>query len=82
MSVIDVDSLVGEISAEAPAGADVEYDPEYFELEKMARGTPASEIGDAKKEAEEPEWKAHPRPAGGEYPDDFALEDGWDRGIS
>lgn len=57
MSVIEVDSLLTEISAEAPGGADVEYDPEYFELEKMARGTPATEIGDAKKEAEEPEWK-------------------------
>jgi len=56
MSVIENDPLLTEISPEAPTGADVEYDPEYFELEKLAKGTPAAEIGDAKKEAEEPEW--------------------------
>jgi type VI secretion system protein ImpA len=57
MSVIEVDPLVTELSPEAPAGADLEYDPAYFELEKLAQGTPESEMGDVKKPAEEPEWK-------------------------
>ena len=42
MSVIEVDALLTEMSPEAPAGADVEFDPAYFELEKMAQGTPES----------------------------------------
>ena len=46
MSVIEVDQLTGEISAEAPGGADVEFDPAYFELEKLAQGTPESVMGD------------------------------------
>src|SRR5262249_16579468 len=57
MGVIEVDPLLSEVSAEAPAGADVEYDPEYFELEKLARGTPESTMGDVVKPAEEPEWR-------------------------
>ena len=57
MSVIEVDSLLTEISAEAPAGADVEFDPAYFELEKMAQGTPESVMGDEVKPAEEPEFR-------------------------
>ena len=57
MSVIEVEPLLAEISAEAPGGADVEYDPEYFELEKLARGTPESRMGDVVKPAEEPEWR-------------------------
>ena len=57
MSVIDVEPLLAEISPEAPGGADLEYDPEYFELEKLAQGTPESVMGDIKKAAEEPEWR-------------------------
>jgi type VI secretion system protein ImpA len=57
MSVIEVEPLTSELSAEAPAGADLEYDPAYFELEKLAQGTPESEMGDIKKAAEEPEWR-------------------------
>jgi type VI secretion system protein ImpA len=57
MSVIEIDPLLTEISAEAPAGAEVEYDPEYFELEKLAQGTPESTMGDEVKPAEEPVWK-------------------------
>ncbi|MGN6366905.1 MAG: type VI secretion system protein TssA [Phycisphaerae bacterium] len=57
MGVIEIEPLLAEVSAEAPAGADVEYDPEYFELEKLARGTPESRMGDVVKPAEEPVWR-------------------------
>jgi type VI secretion system protein ImpA len=57
MSVIEVEPLTTELSAEAPAGADLEYDPAYFELEKLAQGTPESTMGEVTKPAEEPEWK-------------------------
>jgi type VI secretion system protein ImpA len=57
MSAIDVESLLKDLSAEAPAGADLEFDPAYFELEKLARGTPESVMGDEAKPAAEPEFK-------------------------
>ena len=56
MSVIEVEALLKEISAEAPAGADVEFDPAYFELEKMAQGTPESVMGKEVKPAEEADF--------------------------
>jgi type VI secretion system protein ImpA len=56
MSVIDVAALLTEVSAEAPAGADLEYDPGFMELETLARGTPEAVMGDKVKPAEEPEW--------------------------
>jgi len=58
MSAIDVDVLVKELSAAAPAGADVEFDPAYFALEKLAQGTPESVMGDEVKPAEEPDFGA------------------------
>jgi type VI secretion system protein ImpA len=56
MSVIDVEKYLTEIAPDAPAGPDVEYDPEYFELEKLAQGTPESQMGEEKIAAEEPKW--------------------------
>jgi type VI secretion system protein ImpA len=56
MSVIDLDALLAELSPDAPAGADVEFDPAYFALEKLAQGTPESVMGDEVKPAEEPEF--------------------------
>ena len=58
MSAIDVEALLKEVSAAAPAGADVEFDPAYFALEKLAQGTPESVMGDEVKPAEEPEFAA------------------------
>ncbi|HVS70503.1 MAG TPA: type VI secretion system protein TssA [Phycisphaerae bacterium] len=57
MSDIDVEKLLAPVSDDAPAGAEVEYDPEYFELEKLAQGTPESVVGEeVMKPAEEPNW--------------------------
>jgi type VI secretion system protein ImpA len=56
MSVVEVDKLTSELSGDAPGGIDVEYDPQYFELEKLAQGTPESVMGDEVKPAEEPNW--------------------------
>ena len=57
MSAIDVDALLTPVSAEAPAGADVEFDPAYFALDKLAQGTPESVMGDEVKPAEEPDFE-------------------------
>jgi type VI secretion system protein ImpA len=57
MSAIDLDNLLLEISAEAPCGEDLEYDPAFVELERIAIGKAEQQIGDSIIEAEEPEWK-------------------------
>ena len=56
MSVIEIEPLFSEIAPDSPAGADLEYDPAYFELEKLAQGTPEASMGDETKPAEEPDW--------------------------
>src|SRR5690349_6552990 len=56
MSVIETEKYLSEIAPDAPSGPDVEYDPEYFELEKLAQGTPESQMGEEKIAAEEPKW--------------------------
>ena len=56
MSVIDLDALLAELAPDAPAGADLEFDPAYFALEKLAQGTPESVMGDEVKPAEEPDF--------------------------
>ncbi len=58
MSVIDVDSLLQEVSADTAAGEDLEYDPEFGELERLAEGKPEQQMGDTVVPAEEPDWKA------------------------
>jgi len=58
MSIIDIESLLGEFSSESPCGEDLAYDPAYLELETMVQGPTASggmiETGD--EAAEEPNW--------------------------
>ena len=57
MSIIDIESLLSEISAEAPCGEDVAYDQSFLELERMLQDKPDGgmvESGD--QTAEEPHW--------------------------
>jgi type VI secretion system protein ImpA len=54
---IDPAALLAPITAEAPSGVAVEYDPQYNELETLARGTPEREIGSTIVPAEEPDWR-------------------------
>ncbi|HVT79980.1 MAG TPA: type VI secretion system protein TssA [Phycisphaerae bacterium] len=56
MAAIEVEPLLAPVSAEAPAGSDLEFDPGYFALEKLAQGTPESVMGEEVKPAEEPEF--------------------------
>lgn len=56
MSLIDVDNLLKEISAEIPCGEDLEYDPEFGEMERAAQGKPEQQIGDSSIAAEEADW--------------------------
>jgi type VI secretion system protein ImpA len=56
-NVIDVQALVAPISDDAPSGPDLEYDPEFIELEAVSRGKSEQQFGDTVIPAEEPEWR-------------------------
>ncbi len=56
MALIDVEQLLQEISSEHPCGENMEYDTEYGDLERAARGREEHSMGDAVVAAEEPDW--------------------------
>lgn len=62
MPVFEVDALLQPVSAEAPCGPDLSYDPAFSELETLARGKPAEEFLDPSGKAivipgSEPPWR-------------------------
>lgn len=57
MSVIDVEGLLREVAADAPCGDDLEYDPDFAEMEKLAQETPERQYGDTIIPAEPPDWR-------------------------
>jgi len=57
MPVIDVDALLTPVSADMPAGDDLEYDPAFLEVMRLANGTPERVMGDTVVPAEEPDWQ-------------------------
>jgi type VI secretion system protein ImpA len=56
MTADDVETLLKPISAEQPCGADLEYAPEFLQLQELARGKPEQVIGDKVRAAQEPSW--------------------------
>jgi len=50
---LDVESLLQELSPDAPCGEDISYDPAYLELENAAKGTAETQFS----EGEEPNWR-------------------------
>jgi type VI secretion system protein ImpA len=57
VSVIDVTALTSPVSAEAPAGPDLEDDLAFAGLEAISKGKPEQQIGDTVTPAQEPEWR-------------------------
>lgn len=57
MSVIDVEQLLSQITVDAPCGEDLEYDPAFVEMEKLAQGTPERQYGGTIIPAEPPDWR-------------------------
>jgi len=57
MSVIDTEELLSEITADAPCGEDLEYDPAFAEMEKLAQETPERQYGETIIPAEPPDWR-------------------------
>lgn len=56
MTDIDIDKLLEPVSEDAPCGEDLEYEPEFGELERAVQGKAAQEMGDKKNDAVPPNW--------------------------
>lgn len=56
--MLDLEALLAPISKDAPSGPDLEYDPEWQELERLAQGKPEQQFGDTIIAAEEPDWRS------------------------
>ncbi|MHC4644362.1 MAG: type VI secretion system protein TssA [Planctomycetota bacterium] len=55
---IDVESLLSEVSSEAPCGEDLSYDASFLALEDLLRTKPAGGVVEGVEEvAEEPNWR-------------------------
>lgn len=58
MSPVDVDSLLQEISPDAPCGEDLSYDPTYTQMERtLNQGLSEGMVEDASAEQEGPNWR-------------------------
>lgn len=55
--MLDVETLLAEVSPDLPSGPDLEYDDAFSEMERAAQGKPEQQYGETVIEAEEPEWK-------------------------
>ena len=54
---MDIDSLLVDVEADAPCGPNLEYDPDFLELEQAILGKPEVQYGDTITPAVPPEWK-------------------------
>jgi type VI secretion system protein ImpA len=57
MPLANIESLLQPVSADAPCGADLEYDPAYLELERLSQGKPEQQMGSTVVPAQDPDWK-------------------------
>ncbi|WP_460105745.1 type VI secretion system protein TssA [Pseudomonas sp. H2_G10] len=55
---MDVPLLLTAVSATSPCGEDMEYDAQFLQLERDAKGQPERSMGDAVLPAEPPEWRS------------------------
>ena len=55
---VDVPLLLTAVSATSPCGEDMEYDAQFLQLERDAKGQPERSMGDAILPAEPPEWRS------------------------
>jgi type VI secretion system protein ImpA len=57
MPLQNIESLLQPVSADAPCGPDMEYDPAFLELDRFSEGKPEQQMGDTIVAAQEPDWK-------------------------
>jgi len=55
--LVDVACLLSPVSEDFPCGEDLEYDPQFLQLERAAVGQPERIMGDAVLAAEPPQWR-------------------------
>lgn len=55
---MDVPLLLTAVSATSPCGEDMEYDAQFLQLERDAKGQPERSMGDSILPAEPPEWRS------------------------
>lgn len=55
--MVDLESLLNEISSDSPCGENLEYDAQFGEMERAAVGKPEQQFGSTVVPAEEPKWK-------------------------
>jgi type VI secretion system protein ImpA len=58
MPLIDTDNLLQPIAGDEPTGTNLEYDPAFATLERIAQGKSEQQIGDTIVPGEPPDWKA------------------------
>jgi len=58
LSVLDVNQLVTPLDGDSPSGENLEYEPEFGELERAAQGTDEHVMGDEVVAAQEADWSA------------------------
>lgn len=54
--MLDIQSLLQPVTADAPGGANLEYSPEYADLERAVAGKPERQLGGTTVPAEDPDW--------------------------
>lgn len=54
--MLNMEALLAELENDPPCGPDLEYDPLFKELERMASGKNEQQLGDIIIPAEEPDW--------------------------
>ena len=57
MAKLDVESLLSEVSPEAPCGEDLSYDSSFLALEDMLRAKAGGVVAGVEEAAEEPNWR-------------------------
>jgi type VI secretion system protein ImpA len=55
--MLDIESLLKPVTADESGGPNLEYSPEFAELERTAQGKPERQVGDVVAAAEEPDWR-------------------------
>ena len=58
MSAVDNAAPLPDLSDDHPSGLNIEFDPEFVELERLSQGKPEQQYGNTIVAAEEPDWKA------------------------
>jgi type VI secretion system protein ImpA len=57
-SMLDLEALAQPAPSESPSGPNLQYSPEYANLERAAAGKPERQVGAAIVPAEPPDWRA------------------------